>query len=339
MGLTCPYCGSKDTIKRAWRKTKFGRKQRYLCKGCGRRFVQNDGFVRMVYPKEIIAEAISLYDRGLSFAKISEHFEEYKGIKPAPSTIWSWVQKYSKLLKDCTDKEKPEIKGPIHMDEVIVKVKGKKAYRWNAKDRKTRFKFSGNLTRKRSYDKGTKPLFKQIKQRCYDQFIRRKRMGKPILFVSDKLGHYKKGFNRYFSRIAELEFGVAIANEKHGREHNNNPIERDNEEVKERCSMMRGFKDLMAAKAILDLHDVVQNYVHATKIKGEKTARTPAERAGIRLNLGKQFRLLNLIALYFLSLALSLSKIVRCLEKFCHYCERSLQNGSTHDVCWSIHVI
>jgi hypothetical protein len=110
------------------------------------------------------------------------------------------------------------------MDEVIVKVKGEKAYRWNAKDRKTRFVWKSN----RSYHRGAKPLFKQIKQRCYDQFIER------ILFVSDKLGHYKKGFNKYFSRIAKLEFGVPIANEKHGRKHNNNPIERDNEEVKER---------------------------------------------------------------------------------------------------------
>jgi len=198
----------------------------------------------------------------------------YKGIKPSPFTIWGWVQKYSKLLKDCADKETPEIRGPIHMDEVIVKVKGKKAYRWNAKDRKTRFKFSGNLTRERSYDKGTKPLFKQIKQRCYDQFIKRKRKGRPILFVSDKMGHYRKGFNRYFSRIAELEFGVSIANEKHRRKHNN-PIERNNEGVKERSSVMRGFKDLKAAKATLDLHDVVQNYVHATKREGEKNGKNP----------------------------------------------------------------
>jgi len=38
-----------------------------------------------------------------------------------------------------------------------------------------------------------------------------------------------------------------------------------------------------------------------TQQKGEKTARTPAERAGIKLNLGKRFRLLNLITHYFLS--------------------------------------
>jgi hypothetical protein len=65
----------------------------------------------------------------------------------------------------------------------------------------------------------------------------------------------------------------------------------------------------MAAKAVLDLHDVVQNYVHATKWR--KKARTPAERSGIKLNLGKQFRLLNLITLYFLSFALNFSKIVK----------------------------
>jgi hypothetical protein len=56
---------------------------------------------------------------------------------------------------------------------------------------------------------------------------------------------------------------------------------------------------------------VVQNYVHATK---GKTVRTAAERAGIKLNLGKRSRLLNLITHYFLSFALNFSKIVKCLE-------------------------
>jgi hypothetical protein len=50
-------------------------------------------------------------------------------------------------LKEWDEKQEPEIEGPIHMDEVILKVKGKKAYRWHA---------SGNLT-DRSYEKGAKP--------------------------------------------------------------------------------------------------------------------------------------------------------------------------------------
>jgi hypothetical protein len=34
------------------------------------------------------------------------------------------------------------------MDEVMVKVKGKKAYRWNAKDRKTGFVWKSNQKKK-----------------------------------------------------------------------------------------------------------------------------------------------------------------------------------------------
>ena len=58
-------------------------------------------------------------------------------------------------------------------------------YYWHAKDNKTKFKFSGNLTT-REYEKGSKPLFKQIKQRCYEQFMQRKD-NKPIRFVTDGL--------------------------------------------------------------------------------------------------------------------------------------------------------
>jgi len=295
--LKCPYCKGEEVIKRGWRKTKFGKKQRYLCRGCNRRFVEDDGFKRMVYPGEVISEGISLHQRGLSFAKVSEHFEEYKGIKPNPSTIWKWERKYSKRLKEWEGKQEPKIGGPIHMDEVIVKVKGEKLYRWHAKDKKTRFKFSGNLT-DRSYERGAKPLFKQIKRRTRKQFKERKKMGNPIKFVSDKLGHYRKGFNRYFSRMADLEFGVPIANKKYGREHNNNPIERDNEEIKERYKVMRGFKNRDSAQTTLDMHDIHQNYIHPIRLKGEKRARTPAERAGIKIDLGRQHWLLHLIMFF-----------------------------------------
>jgi Transposase and inactivated derivatives len=173
-------------------------------------------------------------------------------------------------------KARAQDRGPIHMDEVIVKVNGEKLYRRHAKDKKTRFKFSGNLT-DRSYERGAKPLFKQIKRRTRKQFKERKKMGNPIKFVSDKLGHYRKGFNRYFSRMADLEFGVPIANKKYGREHNNNPIERDNEEIKERYKVIRGFKNKDSAQTTLDMHDIHQNYIHPIRLKGEKSGRTPAE--------------------------------------------------------------
>ena len=49
MGIVCPYCGSKDTIKRVWRKTKFGKKQRYLCKSCGRIDIASGFYAQIGY--------------------------------------------------------------------------------------------------------------------------------------------------------------------------------------------------------------------------------------------------------------------------------------------------
>jgi len=185
-------------------------------------------------------------------------------------------------------------------------VRGKKAYRWRAKDSKTRFKLFGLLTRNRSYEQGAKKLYMSIKERCYPQFIEAKRKGRKIIFVSDKLEHYKKGFNKFFRNVAELRFGVPIKCQKYGYKHNNNPIERDNREVKQRYRPMIGFKKASSANVILDFFDIYDNYIDKQRIKrkskktkkwitGEKRWRTPAERARIRLDLGDNYQFLNLI--------------------------------------------
>jgi len=172
----------------------------------------------------------------------------------------------------------------------LLLMSGKKnAYRWRAKDSKTKFKLFGLLTEQRSYENGTKILFKTIKNKCGTQFIERAKRGRKIVFVSDKLGHYKKGFNKYFRYVAELRFGISIKQKKYGYKHNNNVIERDNREVKQRYYPMIGFKELNSANNVLDLLDTYDNYIE------DKENKTPAQRAGIELNLGKRYQFLNLI--------------------------------------------
>ncbi|MFQ6060897.1 MAG: hypothetical protein ACE5KV_06345, partial [Thermoplasmata archaeon] len=61
----------------------------------------------------------------------------------------------------------------------MVKVKGKGEWRWGGKDGKTGYKISGPLTRRRSYNKGTKPLLHKIKHNC---------KGLPKKIITDKLG-------------------------------------------------------------------------------------------------------------------------------------------------------
>ena len=98
--------------------------------------------------------------------------------------------------------------------------------------------------------------------------------------------HYKRAFNRSFYRIAKLVHGVPIACKKYGLKHNNNPIERYNEDVKQRYKTMRGFKSFTSANAFLGLRRIIYNFVRGNE--------TRAMKAGIALDLGRN-RLQTLI--------------------------------------------
>jgi transposase-like protein len=178
------------------------------------------------------------------------------------------------------------------MDEVVVKVKKKHRWYWQAKDNKTKFKFSGNLTN-RGYRKGAYPLFKQIKDRCYEQFLKRKKQGRRIRFVTDGLEHYMRGYKKFFNRGALITHGVPIKAKKEGLEHNNNCMERENARIKQRYKVMRAFKSNESGESILHFLDILYNFTYVPL--NMKT--TPAEAAGIKLNLGRN-RLLSLIKIF-----------------------------------------
>jgi transposase-like protein len=109
-----------------------------------------------------------------------------------------------------------------------------------------------------------------------------------VTFVSDKLGAIHRAFNRRFYHIARLVHGVPIACKRFGLRFNNNPVERRNQDVKQRYKVMRGFKGFSMAKAFLRLHRIVCNFVRHGRRK------TPAHRAGVWPGLGRN-RLADLI--------------------------------------------
>ncbi|MEE9151794.1 MAG: DDE-type integrase/transposase/recombinase, partial [Thermoplasmata archaeon] len=215
----------------------------------------------------------------------ADHMWQIHGAKMHRTTVTRWNAEYSYLVKNYTDRLEPEIKGNTHSDEVIVKVCGHKEHRWGVIDTKTKYKISGRLTKKRTYKDGAKPLYYKLKHKC---------KGIPPKIISDKLGHYRKAFNKYFYRTtAKMVHGVPIACKKYGLEHNNNPAERDNARVKQRTKTMRGFGAHKTAEAFLDMLDIHHNYI---KPSMSLDGRYPAEEAGIYLNLGRN-RLLSLIHL------------------------------------------
>ncbi|MBS3159073.1 hypothetical protein J4206_07350 [Candidatus Woesearchaeota archaeon] len=168
----------------------------------------------MKHSPKIITEACSSYKRGMSLKNVKDHLSEYRETDISRSSVLNWVRKYSSLLTKKTEKFVPNIKGPLHNDEFFVHVKKKLKCRWVSKDRKTKFRLFGRLSDTKEYGTGAKLLFSTIKQRYKNQFLEAKKRGKKIRFVSDKLGHYRKGFKKYFRNLALLTFGLSIKRQR-----------------------------------------------------------------------------------------------------------------------------
>ena len=164
-----------------------------------------------------------------------------------------------------------------------------------SKDRKRKFRINAFSSRKRSYEQGAKKVYKDIKKRCYPQFLKAKEKCKPFNFRTDKLRHYKKGYKKFFYNVATLTFGVSIKQKKHGLKRNNNCIERDHQYSRTLEKNSRGHKDFAGISALFDLADAYYNYIDKQKLAGEKKWRTPADRVKIKIDLGDKFQLLNLI--------------------------------------------
>jgi len=196
---------------------------------------------------------------------------------------------------------RPVINGRIHVDEKVVHVGKEKGYDLNAIDGRTKYLLAHLYVRKRTFRKCVEFL-RQIKRTCYEQMLavynreRRKpvKQRRLVTFVCDGFENYRNAFSKLFYNVCRLVFGVPIACRKYGLEHNNNPIERYNGDIKDRIKTMRHFGSHDGACAFLDLRRTIHNFVNPHMgLKGK----TPAEAAGIDLGLGRS-KLLNLMRIF-----------------------------------------
>ncbi len=195
---------------------------------------------------------------------------------------------------------KPKIKGRLHTDEKEMKVGKKGCYYINTIDSKTKFvieeEFMDGRTKKKVHT-----YFKRIKERIYDQVLEKynREQHKPIAkrnlitFVSDGFENYKSGAIKHFSKVCKIVFGVPIACIRYGLEHNNNPIERYNQDINDRYKITRHWGSFYSAKSILEMRQIIHNFVNGHQ---ELNGKTSAEAADIKCPLGRN-RLLGLIEL------------------------------------------
>lgn len=124
--IICTFCKSSEDIVLAGKHhNKKGETQRYKCNVCKKRFVPDDGFWKMKYSPEIIAEVLSCKKRGMPYEEVSKHFYEYNKADISGVTVFNWVKKYGDAFDKFNKKQIPKLSGKINTDEFVFKVKKK----------------------------------------------------------------------------------------------------------------------------------------------------------------------------------------------------------------------
>ncbi len=98
---TCPYCESKNFVKRGVRRNKHQAVQLYLCKNlpdCGRTFTAQDVKGKH-FPLNVVIEAMSYYNLGFTFEESCAIIGKKFGVNPGPATLSAWVEEYKGLCR------------------------------------------------------------------------------------------------------------------------------------------------------------------------------------------------------------------------------------------------
>ncbi len=280
----CPKCGGYEVIRKGYRKTKKGRKQKFKCCECGYYFsLKEEGFENMKFSPEIVSQCLDLYFKGLSYRKVADHIKKsHNGLEISHMMVCYWVKRYTQIIAEYVDTLQPELSGVWATDEMLIKVKHdgfikqkscdtKWVWLWNTMDTSTRFLIANLVTTKRGL-RDARAIFRKAKK-----------MGgkKPNYMITDGLLTYRKAFNKVYwdhhhacKHIAEVGISDRI---------NNNKVERLHGTIRDRDKVMRALGNPKSAEKILEGHRVYYNFI---KPHMALNGKTPAEMAGLDLNLG-----------------------------------------------------
>jgi transposase-like protein len=261
---TCKFCQSQNT-------TKFGKRagiQRFVCKDCGHHFHENGvGFARMRVNEHVIVAALNLHFDGLSTRKVQAQITDILGEQVSQSTVWYWVQKYSRMVSEYVKELQPKLSGKYHHDETALKVGGEDRWFWETIDEDTRFMVAHLLTETRTTEEAKKVFAQALA------------IQRPIALFTDGSFAYDEAvrkvfYTRYRANQVEWIRRVGIR----ARE-TNNIIERTHGTLKDRLKPMRGLKHDATARNWLDGYIVNFNYCRVHQSIGK----TPAQEAGIEV--------------------------------------------------------
>ena len=258
----CIYCSPRNIVKDGVRKNKTGKIQIFECRDCHKYFTFNIGFERMKHNPQAVTSAMQLYFSGESLRNTMQSLK-LLGMEVSHQTVYNWIKKYVRLMRDYSEKLVPNVGDTWRADEIYVKVKGNMKYLFSLMDDETWFMIAQEVAETKE------------KHDARVLFFRAKRlMGKqPKTLITDGLPSYSVACAQVFdeaTHIRKITFK--------GKQHNNNKMERLNGEVRDREKTMRGLK--RNRTPILQGYQLYHNYIRPHEGLDGKT---PAEACGIEI--------------------------------------------------------
>jgi putative transposase len=294
--IICQRCSSTNYKKFGVRHNKNGEDiQRYLCKDCGYRFAVNPAFENSKASSKVITAALDLYFKGVSLRKVADHIKQFYNFEINFSSICRWIRKFTKTVQHYVDSLIPsQVSGVYHVDEMMLHVRKENneivmnlnnqenhthksfdnhySWLWNLMDSTTRFWICSKISQKRDVQAGVE-LLQDMKQRA----------PLPKAFVHDGLRTYDEAYQKELFTLQNprIKNVRSLGSSDEGL---NPKIERLNGTMRDRETVMRGLDNAEAAQQLVDAMRIHYNFIRPNQAIG---GQTPAEAAGISLNLGE----------------------------------------------------
>src|SRR5467141_1953884 len=194
-------------------------------------------YSRHRFPPPVIQHSIWLYLRfTLSYRDVEDLLAE-RGLDISYETIRSWVLKFGPVIARRLRRRRPRPSDRWHLDEMVVRIAGKRMYLWRAVDHEGEVL---DMLVQHRRDKRAAP-------RLMRKLVRKQGFA-PKLLVTDKLGSYRSAF-RHLRLTCPHEQGI----------RKNNRAENSHQAGRRRERKMQRFKSAGSAQRFLSIHAAVHN--------------------------------------------------------------------------------
>jgi putative transposase len=213
--MSCKVCGSHQVVKDGLRKGI----QRWECKACGKKFVDNHAPPGMKTPAIQISYAVHNYYEGISLNAICKYLQQKHGNYPSDSAVYNWINRFTYTTSERSKFFHPIVGDTWIVDETILNISGHQLWIWDILDKDTSFLL------------GTEVLLAHDAKNA--QLLIQKAIEKagktPKVIITEKLAEYFKN-NSYTFEVMSNEYTSVI--------------ERFHNALQKRTRVMNGLKSV-----------------------------------------------------------------------------------------------